>query len=218
MPCAVEPQLTAGPGRVFQSGMTKDGSSSVEQVTGGGRLLGRLGCALRGGHVYTASRKLDGLDTCRRCGHRRLAAEDPWFEPPAQSPTASGGGRKDGVRPVAALGCAMRGYHNFVPSHRMEGYDTCLQCGRRRKTPESTWFAKPPHRQPSQAAVDAGPIATPTPSDVIVSETRQDTGEAAGVDPRVLRDFLRQVDSGVQETRPESGGAGQRRGAKPRKT
>lgn len=129
--------------------MTKDGSSSTEPATGGGRVLARLGCALRGGHTYTASRRLDGLDTCRRCGHRR-------------------------------------------------------------KTPEGPWFAKPPPKQPSQAAIDAGPVKTPDPADgnLIVSANGAEAAPGGGVDPRVLRNFLRQVDSVATA----------RRGRKPRRT
>jgi hypothetical protein len=126
--------------------MTNDGSSSTEPETGGGRLLARMSCTLRGGHAYTASRRLDGVDTCRRCGHRR-------------------------------------------------------------KTPEGPWFAKPPSSQPSQAAIDAGPVMTPNPAEAgtDVPPGQGDIGPGGGVDPRVLRDFLRQVDSGALKDRSESG-------------
>ncbi len=177
-----------------------------------------MGCALRGGHAYQASRKLDGYDTCAHCGHRRRAIDTAWLAEPLATETIAGHGRAgDGsagqdvmvVRPLAALGCAIRRFHNYVPSRRMEGYDTCLQCGKRRKSLDGTWFAAPAPKPaaavdgPSQAAVEAGPISTPAfPSEPVIGPVGD-----AGVDPRILRDFLRQIDSGAFRPEPRSGGS-----------
>jgi hypothetical protein len=165
-----------------------------------------MGCALRGGHAYVASRRLDGYDTCAQCGHRRKAIDSVWPTDMALDEAESRGGQEAGPRPFAALGCAIRRYHNYMPSRRMEGYETCIQCGRRRKALEGAWFASAP---PKASQTDPGPPPAPDHTDnpVIIpfGADRQPAMPAKGVDPRVLRDFLRQIDSGALNPRPGSG-------------
>lgn len=117
-----------------------------------------------------------------------------------------------GVRPLAMLSCTVRRHHEFVPSRRLEGYDTCFRCGYRRKASDRIWFAASRRTAAPPTLADpgaAGP-AHPDDSEVVVAF---DAGEAPamakGVDPRILRDFLRQIDTEA----PRSGGARGRRGA-----
>lgn len=110
------------------------------------------------------------------------------------------------------MGCTLRGYHNFMPSRRYEGYETCMQCGLRRKASPGSWFATPPPRPPSQAAEDAGPISTLQESGPAGAEPA--SVDQGSIDPRVLRAFLRQIDSGPFGPEPPSG-RGRRRGAQP---
>lgn len=189
--------------------MTKDGSSSSPPpaARSGKRPLARVACALRG-HLYVASRKLDGYETCARCGLRRKHEESPWLAEPAGRPGAGTDGTGESrPRPLAMMLCSVRRHHEFMPSRRMEGFDTCIHCGVRRKAAMGAWFASAPSGRPPQADAEADQASAPQPLDDAVVIPFEDAAAAVahnGVDPRVLRDFLRQIDSGAVSPQDQS--------------
>jgi hypothetical protein len=187
--------------------MTKGGPSLPSQraeKVGGVRPLAAMVCALRGNHDYVASRRFEGFDTCIHCAHRRTAGDRSWFATELKrEATSSGGDSEAGMRPMALLGCAIRRHHDFVPSRRLEGYDTCMHCGSRRKALDKTWFAvAPPRPAPSaDEAVDPD-IAEDAHASVVVIPFAAEPhagAPASGVDPKVLRQFLRRIDKGFAE-------------------
>lgn len=189
--------------------MPQGGPSQPTQRTdklGRGRPLAAVGCALRGGHDYIASRRFEGFDTCTQCGHRRRSIEGAWFSPednaekPLRQARAPETESDAALRPLAMMGCALRRGHTFVPSRRLDGYDTCMQCGYRRKSPDKTWFAVAPPRPAGEPA--PVPQTSPDPSEpasVVIIPFAADaeadaTRQPMGVDPKVLKRFLNNLD------------------------
>ncbi len=50
---------------------------------------------------------------------------------------------QSGLRPGPFLICLVRRQHTFFRSRRLEGYETCVDCGFRRKAANGAWFAAP---------------------------------------------------------------------------